>query len=76
MCNFITFLKLYSSIFRANGLTIYNVIYCLKNENLKLKNYIEKTFEYVSLLFNFSKERLKRLVNSFIDKLNINEKER
>ena len=48
----------------------------LKNENLKLKNYIEKTFEYVSLLFNFSKERLKRLVNSFIDKLNINKKER
>ena len=38
--------------------------------NLKLKDYIDKSFEYISLLFNFSKERLRRLVNSFIEKIN------
>lgn len=38
----------------------------LKQENIQLKDYIDKTFEYVSLLFDFSKDRLKRLVNSFI----------
>lgn len=41
----------------------------LEKENSKLKDYIDKTFECVSLLFDFSKERLKRLVNSFIDEL-------
>ena len=51
--------------------------YVLKQENKKLKkevlilrDYIDKTFEYVSLLFDFSKDRLKRLVNSFIYGLN------
>lgn len=51
--------------------------YTLKQENrelekeiLSLKDYIDKTFEYVSLLFNFSKERLKRLVTSFIRDFN------
>lgn len=39
----------------------------LKMENSKLKNYIEKTFEYVSWLFDFPKERLKRLIYSFIE---------
>lgn len=39
----------------------------LEKENSKLKDYIDKTFECVSLLFDFSKERLKRLINSFID---------
>ena len=38
----------------------------LKKEVLTLRDYIDKTFEYVSLLFDFSKDRLKRLVNSFI----------
>ena len=41
-----------------------------KNEVLTLRDYIDKTFEYVSLLFDFSKDRLKRLVNSFIYGLN------
>lgn len=51
--------------------------YTLKQENkelekevLTLRDYIDKTFEYVSLLFDFSKDRLKRLVNSFIYSLN------
>ncbi len=51
--------------------------YTLKQENkelekevLTLRDYIDKTFEYVSLLFDFSKDRLKRLVNSFIYGLN------
>ena len=42
----------------------------LKKEVITLKNYIDKTFEYVSLLFDFSKDRLKRLVNSFIHDFN------
>lgn len=41
----------------------------LEKENSKLKDYIDKTFECISLLFDFSKDRLKRLVNSFIDEL-------
>lgn len=39
----------------------------LKNENNYLKNFIDKTFEYVSILFDFPKERLKRLVKNFVD---------
>lgn len=42
----------------------------LKNEIVGLKDYIDKAFQYVSLLFDFSKDRLKQLVNSFIDKFN------
>ena len=41
-----------------------------EKEVLTLRDYIDKTFEYVSLLFDFSKDRLKRLVNSFIYSLN------
>ena len=39
----------------------------LENENNYLKNFIDKTFEYVSILFDFPKERLKRLVKNFVD---------
>ena len=35
---------------------------------------INNTFEYVSLLFDFSKDSLKKLVNDFIHKLNIKER--
>lgn len=42
----------------------------LKQENIHLKDYINKTFEYVSILFDFSKDTLKRLVNSFINNIN------
>ena len=41
----------------------------LEEENNYLKNFINKTFEYVSILFDFPKERLKRLVKSFVDKM-------
>lgn len=48
---------------------------CLREENrrLKIKNknlqkYIDTTFEYVKLLFNFPKDRLKRMIKDFIDK--------
>lgn len=41
----------------------------LENRVIKLEDYIDKTFEYVSLLFSFSKDKLKRLVNSFINNL-------
>jgi len=50
-------------------LSTHDKVYLLK-EVLTLRDYIDKTFEYVSLLFDFSKDRLKRLVNSFIYGLN------
>lgn len=41
----------------------------LERENNYLQDFIDKTFEYVSILFNFPKDRLKRLVNNFVDKM-------
>ena len=38
----------------------------LKKENHRLQNYIDKNFEYVSILFDFSKTTLKNLVNNFV----------
>ena len=38
----------------------------LKKENLKLKNYIEKTFEVVKNLFNFPITTFKMLVDNFV----------
>ncbi len=49
-----------------------------ENEELKsnvsfLKHYIDKTLEYVSLLFDFPKERLRSLVNLFVKESDKNE---
>ena len=41
----------------------------LEKENNKLHDFLEKTYEYVSILFNFPKDRLKRLVKNFVDKM-------
>ena len=41
----------------------------LENENNRLTDFLEKTYEYVSILFNFPKDRLKRLVKKFVDKM-------
>lgn len=41
----------------------------LERENNYLKNFLDKTFEYVSILFDFPKDRLKRLVKDFVDKI-------
>lgn len=41
----------------------------LESENNKLTDFLEKTYEYVSILFNFPKDRLKRLVKDFNDKI-------
>lgn len=41
----------------------------LQKENKGLKNLLEKTYEYVNILFDFPKERLKRLVKDFIEKI-------
>ena len=41
----------------------------LEQENNRLNNFLEKTYEYVSILFNFPKDRLKRLVKDFVDKM-------
>jgi hypothetical protein len=38
----------------------------LKRENNNLKNYISKTFEVVKHLFDFPKDRLKKIVDNFI----------
>ena len=40
-----------------------------EKENKRLNNFFEKTYEYVSILFNFPKDRLKRLVKDFVDKM-------
>lgn len=37
-----------------------------KKENIKLKNYIEKTYEVVKNLFSFPIDRFKRIVNNFV----------
>lgn len=41
----------------------------LERENNYLQYFLDKTFEYVSILFNFPKDRLKRLVKNFVDKM-------
>ena len=41
----------------------------LEEENNRLHTFLEKTYEYVSILFNFPKDRLKRLVKNFVDKM-------
>ena len=41
----------------------------LEKENSYLKKIIDKTFEYVSILFDFPKESLKRLVKNFLEKM-------
>lgn len=41
----------------------------LKTENNKLKNYIQKTFEVVKHLFNFPMDRLKRVVDNFVNSM-------
>jgi ATP phosphoribosyltransferase len=41
----------------------------LERENNYLQDFLDKTFEYVSILFNFPKDRLKRLVKNFVDKM-------
>lgn len=41
----------------------------LERENDYLHNFLDKTFEYVSILFNFPKDILKRLVKDFVDKM-------
>ena len=45
----------------------------LKNNVSFLKHYIDKTLEYVSLLFDFPKERLRSLVNLFVKESDKNE---
>lgn len=41
----------------------------LEKENNRLNNFLERTYEYVSILFNFPKDRLKRFVKDFVDKM-------
>lgn len=41
----------------------------LYKENNRLNNFLEKTYEYVSILFNFPKDNLKRLVKDFVNKI-------
>ncbi len=41
----------------------------LYKENNKLNNFLEKTYECISILFNFPKDSLKRLVKDFVNKM-------
>lgn len=41
----------------------------LERENNYLQNFLDKTFEYVSILFDFPKDRLKRLVKDFVSRM-------
>ena len=41
----------------------------LEEENNKLNNFLEKTYEYISILVNFPIDRVKRLVKNFVDKM-------
>ena len=41
----------------------------LENENNRLNNFLEKTYEYISILVNFPIDRVKRLVKDFVDKM-------
>ena len=48
----------------------------LENKINSLKKYINKTFECVSILFDFPIERLKRIVNNFVRGNKENDKQR
>lgn len=41
----------------------------LKQENSTLKNYIDKSIEWMSIMLNWSKERVNNLINDFIEKV-------
>lgn len=65
--------KSYKAIEQVEKLKIENEYLQQENRELKRKNnflqqYIRKTFECASILFNFPKDRLRRLVNDFFDK--------
>lgn len=47
----------------------------LKEENKTLKNYINKSIEWMSLMLNWSFERVNNLINDFIERKNKNERE-
>ena len=60
---------------KAENIQLTQEIESLEKENNYLKNFINKTFEYVSILFEFPIDRLKRLVKNFVEKRrNENEK--
>ena len=60
---------------KAENIQLTQEIESLEKENNYLKNFINKTFEYVSILFDFPIDRLKRLVKNFVEKRrNENEK--
>lgn len=39
----------------------------LKRENYRLKNYIDKTYEYISFLINIPKKSIKNMIDEFIE---------
>ena len=71
--------KSYKAVERLQELERENIMLKHENENLKqennkLKNYIDKTFEVVKHLFNFPIDRLKRIINNFIENMQENNK--
>lgn len=47
----------------------------LKQENRKLKNYINKSIEWISVVLNWSYDRVTNLINDFIERKNKDERE-
>ena len=47
----------------------------LKQENRTLKNYIDKSIEWMSLMLNWSFERVNNLINDFIERKKKDERE-
>lgn len=47
----------------------------LKQENKNLKNYINKSIEWVSTVLNWSFERVSRLINDFVERKDENERD-
>lgn len=41
----------------------------LRNQNNKLLDYIEKTYEYISLLINIPKNNIKNMINNFVNEI-------
>ena len=46
----------------------------LKQENKNLKNYINKSIEWVSIVLNWSFERVNKLINDYIERNEENER--
>lgn len=61
------------SIEKLKKVTNYEKIQELKKENKYLKHYIDKTFDGVSIMFEFPKDTLKRVIDGYVKESNKSE---